>query len=857
MGWSSERIPIWWPPIAGEALDSWLTGYAYRLAVPAGEFTRFLGLAHNRISLMVRQLTERERDVISARTGVAPHELTGMTLEPWNGVAVSIRPDTRKLARPPAWVHSGKHSRYCPACLDSDSGRWQLSWRLPWTFACTRHNLLLLDHCPQCGMPPPTHKLALRPEPGTCVHGRAEQHCGFALARASTAPLPTDGWVLSAQQEVNRTVLGPSRTSDAVRQQARELAVLAQRALRVVHTDLGSAPAAVLEVIAECGGTLPALAERREGTDAHNAAVGTAIARAALASGHKDVFAWLVESNRAARAGSAYPITWVHRWVKAGPQVAARVAASVDGEVSWLTRFRYGTTTAAPSWTTLTEVDIARRVRAIPAMLWPSWTMRVLPQVDCSTTLAGFRRAAAALLLLPGSQYTFRQAAKLLGNTSAANYRNILKAAVGDRDSTVLTSALVHLARALDEHASPIDYERRRALFADGEVRFDDAAYRVYCRRQGGLHATDNQVERCRWRVRQLLLGAEPGIVSRTPGWYVSTSHLVDHELKALLLRETQANLLAHGIDEPVFWEPPADWLPDFAWPGIRPEDIDRRALVAAMPSRPSLTQAAHVAAVGREHIRLYFESVWVTGPTVPAVPTASRGQGRPLPLQGVLAPEELRRLYHDKHMSMRQIAEQAGCSTVAIGKLMKEMGIRSRRREGPLRSADGDLVTAQWLEREYVRRGRTTIDIGEEIGCHSAQVSTLLKRYGIPPRKLFAASSALLGLEVPLSPAMRAVTKSHNHVQRLRHLVQLPGHLHINAAAAAMGVSDTSVRYQLGRIEEIIGFELIERSARPLVVTPRGLVFLAEAERLLALLDAASPTAKASRVDAADDVRE
>ncbi|WP_374227332.1 TniQ family protein [Streptomyces sp. AC512_CC834] len=41
-------------------------------------------------------------------------------------------------------------SRFCPACLEETGGRWQVTWRLGWSFACIRHHVLLADRCPAC-----------------------------------------------------------------------------------------------------------------------------------------------------------------------------------------------------------------------------------------------------------------------------------------------------------------------------------------------------------------------------------------------------------------------------------------------------------------------------------------------------------------------------------------------------------------------------------------------------------------------------------------------------------------------------------------------------------------------------------
>jgi hypothetical protein len=85
-----------------------------------------------------------EQAALSAATGADPGVLSAMTLERYDQVAVSIDRERRTLTHPPAWRrHAG--SRYCPACLRETGGRWQLSWRLPWTYACLIHSCLLAD----------------------------------------------------------------------------------------------------------------------------------------------------------------------------------------------------------------------------------------------------------------------------------------------------------------------------------------------------------------------------------------------------------------------------------------------------------------------------------------------------------------------------------------------------------------------------------------------------------------------------------------------------------------------------------------------------------------------------------------
>ena len=73
--------------------------------------------------------------MLSKRTGLGSDCLTAMTLQPWEDLAVIIDRPTRRLIRPPHWRHTGNYTR----CLEETAGRWQIAWRLPWSFACTRH----------------------------------------------------------------------------------------------------------------------------------------------------------------------------------------------------------------------------------------------------------------------------------------------------------------------------------------------------------------------------------------------------------------------------------------------------------------------------------------------------------------------------------------------------------------------------------------------------------------------------------------------------------------------------------------------------------------------------------------------
>uniref|UniRef100_A0AAU2VC43 TniQ family protein n=1 Tax=Streptomyces sp. NBC_00003 TaxID=2903608 RepID=A0AAU2VC43_9ACTN len=903
--WPTGRIPITWPPLEGEGLDSWLASYAHRLRTPTRHFLTHLGLPGDSLPLLVRHLTDTEHELLRTRTGVDASTLKAMTLAPFNGTVIALDTATRKLGRPPSWKTSGARTRYCPDCLGDSAGRWQLSWRLPWSFACLRHHRLLLDACPACHVPPVMFKGGQIPDPGLCIRTVRGEPCGYDLATAPAARLSPHSAVLAAQEEIDRTILVPGHNDTAIHDYSQELRITALRILTALTIHHADAPALVRQVLDECGPQPSRRSQRDVGTDAHDTALSTTLARILLAAlpppavgarraalnGRvlpelalqpeqqqqvQAVWRWLLDSGLAQRSDTQYPIAWAHSWTYGSSRLASRALAHVSNELSWTTQLRYGTTTPAPAFPTLTRTQTEDRAAKIPAMLWPTWTLHLLPRTPTPTAgqqtppvsddrdtsqknrqageaeprvgspLAGFRRAAAALLLVPGTDLTHPQAARRFGHSLAKPHWDALNTVLGDSPTTTITTVLVHLARALDAHDSPINYQRRRALFTTGELLFDTDAHDAYMRRHGRYTST-RHADHMRWQVRRLLLGAEPTDASTTPLWQQRNHHLIDPELHTLITQQAQRNLDAHRLDEPLTWEPPGSWLPEPLRPDAPDTGICLEPLAALMPSRPSLSRAAAAAGTTPDRLRLLYEACPDTAPAAPPITPTRRAGGNPIPRRGLLDPKELRRLYIDEQRSTPQIAALVGCTPSVIGRYLKEAGLPIRRRTQPLTAADGTLVTPAWLKTAYHDHGRTTIDIADELDCHNAYISHLLKRYGIPARPLFKpAPSPFARLGVDLSPAMKAVAQTRNHVARLRDIIRLPGHEHIAAAVQHLGLAPSSIRYQLDQIEKTTGFTIITRS--PLIPTPQGQPFLDEATRLLKLLDAQAGAPRAFR---------
>ncbi|GFG53460.1 hypothetical protein CQY20_32275 [Mycolicibacterium agri] len=211
-----RTLPIRVPPIDGEALDSWLEAIAARTHSAFGDLLSAMALNRNDAissGAWIVRLEPEETAVINEATGASKARLETMVLAHYSDRALRINPNTGTISRAFPWGRA-VGSRFCPACLEQTGGRWQLAWRLGWTFACTIHNCLLADACPQCGAVQRrrTHVGDIIPEPGRCAHaatdatGRAPARCHTDLTNAPVAAFDADHPVIHAQRIINAVI---------------------------------------------------------------------------------------------------------------------------------------------------------------------------------------------------------------------------------------------------------------------------------------------------------------------------------------------------------------------------------------------------------------------------------------------------------------------------------------------------------------------------------------------------------------------------------------------------------------------------------------------------------------------------
>ena len=152
-------LPFTLAPLPGESFDSWLEAYAARLRSSTGELAAAVGLPIHHLRtqigvLLTRGLPTSHLTPAATAAGLPISALAAMFHHPGPAPAAQ-RPSTARAFRN-AWAPAAG-TRFCPACLAGNQGRYLLAWRLPWTFYCLTHDQLLASICPTA---------ASRPGPG-------------------------------------------------------------------------------------------------------------------------------------------------------------------------------------------------------------------------------------------------------------------------------------------------------------------------------------------------------------------------------------------------------------------------------------------------------------------------------------------------------------------------------------------------------------------------------------------------------------------------------------------------------------------------------------------------------------------
>ena len=192
-------LPVRVEPLAGEAIDSWLEATTHSMDMTLGALVRRLKLPTATRPYWLVNLSQDQLREIECATRVTPDIARSMVLEVYDDTALQIlelphRLDAAFPYGPLVW------SRFCPGCLAESGGRWQLAWRLGWSFACIKHQCLLVDCCPDCGERQRRYQVYRAvPRPVLC-------RCSRRLDTVTALGLPANHAISEAQRQITRVL---------------------------------------------------------------------------------------------------------------------------------------------------------------------------------------------------------------------------------------------------------------------------------------------------------------------------------------------------------------------------------------------------------------------------------------------------------------------------------------------------------------------------------------------------------------------------------------------------------------------------------------------------------------------------
>jgi hypothetical protein len=752
-----RTLPIRIAPVPGEALDSWHEALAARLQATPGDLTAAMfpaarpGAAR---TASVITVSDDDAAAIAAACGLTAAGVHGLTLARFDGIALRLGPRSGHVARNVLWGRASG-SRFCAQCLAETAGRWQLAWRLSWSFACLTHSRLLADACPECGrmqrLKP--HPVTQVPRPGTCASpgpgatGVSSPRCGADLTAARTLALDPGHPVLAAQQFISRIIAtghaGAGIYASSPQPAAAALADVRALAATILRASSPGSLASVLpaDITAEYDAAV-CLPHERHGSRPTTASIlPGSLAPASAAVTAAAVTAAVVPLAFPCPGKAASALRRVFRAEETQSWHRASRAASPALQAVRLTALGRAAETPAPG-----EPPAAARARArqVPALFWPAWTTRLLPSLT-GTTPQERRRFLPAAFLAVTAGASMASATQVLGGVIASpSATRILQRAERDPRWPASVTALARLAGWLDHNGAPVDYQRRRGL--DYRNLLPDSDWTRICHRTRTVAGERDRADTARRWLFERISGTPAELA---PGSYAATTAFqrcrldkfavfATPDLTAALDDYAAAWLARQRIDdEEVTWRPPAFLLSGLDLPGpdpltLAPGEIHELLRIRRMSPRA----AARHAGTTIDVIRAVLDEH-------PAPPPPAPAQERPTgqatgQLRARLSPGELNDLYANQKLSLKEIGRRHEASRVTVARLAREYGIRMRT---PAENHPPIPVDRDWLYEQYWSRNRPLAGIAAELGISVTNLTRRRRTLGIPSRRQQAPS--------------------------------------------------------------------------------------------------------------------
>ncbi|MFE1836474.1 TniQ family protein [Streptomyces sviceus] len=814
--------------LPGEGLHSWLEALARRNGLTFPGFLSVLGLPRDYMTRrLVTGIASDQLRILEARTGLPAGRLDQAVVRPGF----------------PFGPQRQRRCRFCPQCLAERERRWTLSWWMPWTFACLRHGTLLHDECPGCGegvrvrLPSRTH---LTP-PATCTWRPDGQSpvCGTDLTGAEPLLLAPSHPLLAAQRWVDeQTGHVDAARAHAMLSDLHACTVWVMRT--VTEADLAGMGPLVVRSWSLRPRDLRSPAQRVQHLPA---AVRGVIAHTArpLLDGDEAAGILALRSLRERQdtKGKVIPkgMTAAH-WTALSSAARSRFLRAGDRHMGAIDRLRYLSPTPHAQTTTRGDARVTGRVRHLPQLLWPGWSVRLIPQQGMKENL--FRGIASALLLMPReAARSSRQVTDRLHPHLPNAITVTLQRSLHSGHPDVLT-ALCSLAVHLDEHGSPIDYERRRTAVPPAPLTEDtwrQMCFTTGCQPGDRINAkahTPRYVHAQRY-LYQLLTGADLhdpryplSLKNNTDrGRYLAFTFSLTTPQREALHDHGRTVLDGLGIDEPLTWEPPHDLADGLDLPGRNPHDIDLdtvHRIVIAEQRAPG--DAARELNTTLAHIRFALEhvatepQVW-TGKASPLAAWRLRERARQ-----IFTSDFLHREYTEGGKTLTQIARATGFPRYVVVEHAQAHSITIYRTRRPT------PIDEDWLREQYLTRKRSTGDIAREVGVENETIRRRLRQLDVPlrPQGVHSRTVMLAPLDTALPHDIRRAVEGTLHgwhrLHRFHIAMAFPS---LETAASYLKAERSALVTQFQRLERDLGTDLFHRSAfnKPQRPSARGQVLL------------------------------
>ncbi len=771
----TRTLPLKIEPIPGESLTSWLQAIANLHQSGVGALAPWLQRDELR-----RYSRDLDTNGLGSAAAKALAHGTGVSLEAVEATWLSVskyRELTQLSSTSRRWLWPRATSSFCVMCLDDNGGRWLTAWRFPWWCVCPVHQIRLQRQCPGCG--------------------GAQR-----LRYMRPSFLPGDGW--KCESPLSRGGRGDRRCGLDLRETPKiveplELASLVRELSVLLEPGETERAGSALSQLDE----LYSIAKLRNGTQAitlppMDVAGYLLCALRDLASDER--FAQAVLCRTSASTFTVNPVV-----TGVSPSTAARIVMVRDARMRTTERLRWRSPVdGSPPVDDLTS---ARSIwRSLPRALWPDWCLRLFP--TCNADFETLRKLAPVAMCLIGSSNSMFEVSAGMCERGFVRRLGGIFSSFEPHVTTGVIHNLIQLRDQLLNSGSPIDYQRRRALFADG-VPLSRQQWRMISRnggiRSGGPH--------------KLLLGelwlwehltGEP--IMNFPGSYGGLVPIVVayHAFLRGLTPESRNALLIHarsvldnaGIAEPVEWSPPRSWVTgDTA--GAEPAVIPMDPIVAML--RMGRSERDVASELGHDSNMVSY-IVSRNPPALRRRETNGARRGRPLPTYAT--PEWIQAQRLERNLGLREIAATLNVSRKTLAAVLSEADYELNS------GRQGIRVDYEWLREQYVANGRTLPDISRELGVTPRTIARVAKSFAIPLRDRGGASHASVVTEVSGVPdPLRSALKGQGAEQRVQRFQVMARCDWINESARILQISEGTLSLQLSHLERDVGGPLIRRA--------------------------------------------